>query len=83
MNTPLSILINDMLKEKRSFGWDTYTHNMLDDLIEYARILLDKERMNIIDAYIAGENDGAYSLLRGSDYYNRKHLNDDTENVSA
>lgn len=72
-----------MLNEKRSFHWDHQTHCMLDDLIEFARILLDQERMNIIDAYIAGENDGAYSYLRGSEYYKRKYLTNDTEDVSA
>lgn len=83
MNTPLSQLIAEMLMEKRSFGWDKYTHNMLDDLIEKARLLMDAERNNIMDAYIAGENDGAYSHLRAVDYFNRKYLTDDTENVSA
>jgi hypothetical protein len=83
MNTPLAKLIAEMVKEKTSYGWDQHTKYMLDDLIEYARLLMDQERLNIIEAYCTGENDGVYSFQRAAEYYKSKHLTNDTENVKG
>ena len=57
--TPLNELIEEIEKERDSYGWDKYTMNMFKDIIDIAKSKLPKERQNLIDAYSQGVIDMA------------------------
>lgn len=43
-------LIEEIEKERDSYGWDKYTMNMFKDIIDIAKSILPKESQNLIDA---------------------------------
>lgn len=53
--TPLNELIEEIEKERDSYGWDKYTMNMFKDIIDIAKSKLPKERQNLIDAHAEGQ----------------------------
>lgn len=53
--TPLNELIEEIEKERDSYGWDKYTMNMFKDIIDIAKSKLPKERQNLIDAHDKGQ----------------------------
>lgn len=48
------IIKSELIKEQNTFGWDKYTHNMINDLIKLCNELKGQELRNIEDAFRTG-----------------------------
>ena len=77
MKTPMQELISVI--RKRQEDEDVQPFMWLEQIVELAESLLEKEKEVIMDAYMAGESDATHKMNSSLNYYNETFNTNDVK----